>query len=428
MSESRIWTGGAATDPGFRHVGALRAAGERELAERLLGDRDVQDAIERLDRAGGVAGARRHLLATAIRLTPEMAPDVDDIIGACRNVLGIDGPLETYVYADPLFNAAAVAPEQGRLFVLLSSALLEAFEAEELRFAVGHELGHHLFGHHRIPVAALLGGVTRIDAGLALRLFAWQRYAEISADRAGLVAAGGLEPAARALFKLASGLRGDRVKVRVDQFLAQAGDFREEAERPATAGDQLRSDVFATHPFSPLRLKAAELFATSWVIQPGGAPLSDVETRVQELMTLMDPSYLQDPSDVAEAMRRLLFAAGVAVAAASGAITEESVKALERLLGVGSIPSRLKPDVIRADLPSRIETVNRIVPPLRRAQVIRDVCVIACAGGRLDDAKLTVMREIARAVGVDERVIACAVETSSSACCGVRAQGWREKE
>ena len=129
---------------------------------------------------------------------------------------------------------------------------------------------------------------------------------------------------------------------------------------------------------------------------------------VQDLMTLMDPSYLQDPSDVAEAMRRLLFAAGVAVAAVSGTVSEESIKALEQLLGVGSMPPRLKPDVIRADLPNRIEGVNRIVPPLRRAQVIRDLCVIACADGRLDEAKLTVMREIARAVGVDETVIPCA--------------------
>jgi Zn-dependent protease with chaperone function len=408
--------------PAMAAVG-LRAAGDRELAERLLADRDVQDAIERLEREGKAPGARRHLLATAIRLTREMAPDVHDIIDACRRTLGVQAPLETYVYPEPMYNAAAVAPEQGRLFLLLSSALLEAFEPDELRFVVGHELGHHLFEHHRIPVAVLLSGVTRIDAALALRLFAWQRYAEISADRAGVVTAGGLDPAARALFKLASGLRGDRIKVRVDQFLTQVGDLRQEAERLATAGAQPRSDFFATHPFSPLRLKAAELFAASEVLRAGGAPLSDVEIKVQDLMTLMDPSYLQDPSDVAEAMRRLLFAGGVAVAAASGTVTEQSLKALERLLGVGSIPSNLKPDVIRADLASRIDLVNRIVPPLRRAQVIRDLCVIACADGRLDEAKLTVLREIARAVGVDDTVIPCAAHSSPTGSCGACASG-----
>jgi hypothetical protein len=393
-------------------AGGLRAAGDRELAERLLADPDVRDAVERLERRGKDAGARRHLLATAIRLTREMAPDVHAIMDECRHMLGVEAPFETYVYPEPMFNAAAVAPEQGRLFLLLSSALLEAFEPDELRFVVGHELGHHLFEHHRIPVAVLLSGIARIDAALVLRLFAWQRYAEISADRTGLVTAGGLGPAARALFKLASGLRGDRIKVRIDQFLTQAGDLRREAERLATADDEPRSDVFATHPFSPLRLKAAQLFATSDFLQPGGVPRLDLEMQVQELMTLMDPNYLRDTSDVAEAMRRLLFAGGVA-AAASGAVTEESLKALERLLGVGSIPANLKPDAIRADLPARIDMVNRIVPPLRRAQVIRDLCVIACADGRTDEAKLTVIREIARAVGVDDTVIACSTHHSS---------------
>ena len=404
-------------------IGGLRAAGDSELAERLLADPDVKDAVERLERRGKDSGARRHLLATAIRLTREMAPDVHAIMEECRRMLGVEAPLETYVYPEPMFNAAAVAPEQGRLFLLFSSALLEAFEPDELRFVVGHELGHHLFEHHRIPVAVLLSGIAQIDAALALRLFAWQRYAEISADRTGLVTAGGLDPAARALFKLASGLRGDRITVRIDQFLTQVGDLRREAERLATADDQPRSDFFATHPFSPLRLKAAQLFAASDLVEPGGVPRLDLEMHVQELMTLMDPSYLQDTSDVAEAMRRLLFAGGVAAAAASGTITEESLKALDRLLGVGSIPTNLKPDAIRADLPSRIDTVNRIVPPLRRAQVIRDLCVIACAAGRTDEAKLTVIREIARAVSVDETVIACSTQGPPTGSCGACVHG-----
>ena len=288
------WVSAAGPGP----VAGLRAAGDRELASWLLADPDVRDAIERLERSGMATGVRRQLLATAIRLTPEMAPDVHATIDACLRVVAVEGPLETYVYPEPLFNAAAVAPEHGRLFLLLSSSLLEAFEPDELRFVVGHELGHHLFEHHGIPVAALLSGGARIDAALSLRLFAWQRYAEISADRAGMVTAGGLDPAARTLFKLASGLSGDRIKVRVDQFLSQVADFRREGERLATAGGQSQSEVFATHPFSPLRLKAAELFAASEVLEPGGAALLEVEMRVEELMGLMDPSYLQDTSDV----------------------------------------------------------------------------------------------------------------------------------
>jgi tellurite resistance protein len=290
---------------------------------------------------------------------------------------------------------------------------LEAFEADELSFVVGHELGHFLFQHHRIPVGALLGGAERIGAGLALQLFAWQRYSEISCDRAGLWCAGSLEPATRALFKLASGLRGERVRVRLDAFQSQYRDLQEETAKTSAGDRPARPDWFATHPFSPLRLAAAELFVGSELMVKGGASRADLEAKVHELMKVMEPSYLQEKSDVAEAMRRLLFAGGVAIAAASGTIKEKPIEELERLLGRGSVPFELKPDLIQRDLPSRLKDVKKTVPPLRRAQVIRDLCVIARADGRVDDAEKKLLLEIAREVEVDTALVSCTVEADS---------------
>ena len=237
----------------------LQAEGDRALRERLLANRAVTAAIERLAKKGVGEGARRQLLATATRLTAEMAPDLYAVIDGCRTTLGVDAPLEIYVYPDPRFNAAAVKPEKGRLLLMVSSSLLEGFEPDELRFVAGHEMGHYLFDHHAIPTAALLGGQAHLAPQLALRLFAWQRYAEISADRAGLCCAGGLEPAARALFKLASGLTSDRVRVSIDQFVAQVGDLRREGEAETVETQARRGDWFATHPFSPLRLKGGRI-------------------------------------------------------------------------------------------------------------------------------------------------------------------------
>jgi tellurite resistance protein len=383
----------------------LQSDGDRDLAERLLKEPDVKRAIEKIDREGKEAGARRQLLGTSIRLTPEMAPDVHETLDGCRRTLGIESPIETYVYPGAAFNAAAIRPERGRLLLIVSSSLLEAFEPDELRFVAGHELGHHLFEHHRIPVANLLDGKKRVTAGLVLRLFAWQRYAEISCDRAGVICAGGIDPAARALFKLASGLRGGRVKVRIDQFLSQVADLKEEASLMAPQDDRSRADWFSTHPFSPLRLRAADLFAHSELITQGGTPRAELEAQVQELMTLMQPSYLHEKSGVAEAMRRLLFAGGVAIASASGEVKEEEIEELERLLGPGSLPPEVKPEVIRKDLPSRIEDVKKQVPPLRRAQVLRDLCVIARADGRVEPEEHKVIRDIGAAIEVEPALV-----------------------
>ena len=395
----------------------LQAEGNRDLRERLLADHTITTAIERLTKKGLGEGARRHLLATATRLTAEMAPDVHSVIDGCRTTLGVDGPLEIYVYPEPRFNAAAVKPEKGRLLLMVSSALLEGFEPDELCFVAGHEVGHYLFDHHAIPTGALLGGAARLAPQLALRLFAWQRYAEISADRAGLVCAGALDPAARALFKLASGLTGDRVRVSIPEFLAQVGDLRTEAEALTVDVQARRGDWFATHPFSPLRLKAAELCAASELVTTGGTPRATLEAEVQELMTLMDPSYLTARTDTAETMRRLLFAGGVAIATAGGGtVTPEAIAALERLLGPAALPPDLKPEVIVADLPSRVEQVRANVPPLRRAQVIRDLCVIARADGHVSGAELAIIRDIAAKVEVDDDLVTCALDPASAEC------------
>ncbi len=391
----------------MRTADDLRAQGDRDLAAKLLKNHDIRKARERLEKEADKLGARRQLLATALRLSPGMAPDVDQVMESCQKTLGMDSPLETYVYPDAAFNAAAVRPERGRMFVLVSSALLEEFEPGELRFVVGHELGHHLFDHHGIPVAAMLAGKQRVDPGTLLRMFAWKRYAEISSDRAGLVCAGNLDSAIHALFKVASGLHGDRIKVQVEPVLQQLEDLREEAHRMAGADEPMRADWFSTHPFSPLRLRAAQLFAASERMVEGGTSMEEVEEQVQDLMDLMDPSYLKDPSDEAEAMRRLLFAGGVLLAAADGDVSKETLEELEDLLGAGSVPSEINPEAIREVLDRRVKAVREQVPPLRRAQVIRDLCIVAQADGVFTDAETVLLMEIADAVDVDRGTIYC---------------------
>jgi tellurite resistance protein len=46
------------------------------------------------------------------------------------------------------------------------------------------------------------------------------------------------------------------------------------------------------------------------------------------------------------------------------------------------------------------------VPRLRRAQVIRDLCVVALADGRVDPEEERVLNELATAVGVDTSLVA----------------------
>jgi tellurite resistance protein len=359
----------------------IRCRNDRQLYHDLLGRPAVrrinEELTARLDE--GPTGIRRRLLATSVRLSRNMSPALHAMADECIDHLGVTIPLELFVYAGPQFNAACFKPEQDRLYVMFSSSLLEAFSDSELRFVLGHELGHHVYRHHDIPIGYLLRGRQAPSPRLALDLFAWSRYAEISADRAGAHCADDFDSVARALFRLASGLRGDTIRFDLADFLRQLDDMQVADAQPGQGAP--REDWFSTHPFSPLRVKALELFYGSTLARPDGTPIDELEVGVQELMNLMEPAYLEGRTDDAETMRRLLFAGAVAVARADGEIQEAEIAAFEEFFGEGSLSSALDIDRLIEELPDRIERTVTKVSPSRRMQVLRDLCLIARSDG-----------------------------------------------
>lgn len=376
----------------------LRSSTDAAMAAKLAAHPDVKRAKEALARDAERVKIRRQLLATSVRLNAELAPDLHRIIDMCVERLGVQTKVEPYVYPSATVNAGVARPEDGRLFVMFSSEILDRFDDDELCFVVGHELAHHVFDHHDIPIAAVTSVEAGVDPQLALELFSWSRFAEISADRGGLYCTQSLEAVGRALFKLASGLRGTKTNLAIDALLAQMEEI--EATGFAKADDAARADWFSTHPFSPLRLKAAQLFANSEHMKAGGTPADRLELETNELMGVMEPGYLKSDSDEARAMRRVLLAGGMLVAAAHGEIDVAEVAALERFLGEGSISDKLSVEALAEDLPRRLEALKAEAPRARRAQVVRDLCVIALADGHAAPDECKVIADIALALGV----------------------------
>jgi tellurite resistance protein len=377
----------------------LRCAQDREMAEALLQNPQVARVNERIAKQEekGNLGVRRHLLSTSVRLSPVMASELHATASDCAARLGIDIPLELYVFPSPSYNAACVKPEAGRLFVLFSSSLLEAFEPAEIRFVMGHELGHHVFGHHDVPVGWILRGDQRPDPRLALDLTAWSRYAEVSADRAGAYCAQDLEAVAHALFKLASGLSERLVNFDLADFLKQVDEMQLEAGEPGQGAPT--SDWFLTHPFSPLRVKALQLFDQSELMRKGGTTVAELDVGVHGLMSIMEPSYLDGRTGSAEAMRRLLFAGSIAVITATGEVTEAEITVFEKFFGDRSYSAKLDLDKIKVELAERIRVAREQTSLSQRMQVMRDLCTVAGADGQATE-ELAVLKRITKELGI----------------------------
>ena len=373
----------------------LRSQHDLELFQQLLLDRDVKKVNDQIAKQveKGNLGIRRRLLSTSVRLSPSMAKALHATADECREKLALDIPLELYVFPSPTYNAACVKPEAGRLFVMFSSAILESFTEPEIRFVMGHELGHHVFGHHDIPIGYIMSGQNRPNPRLALTLTSWSRYAEFSADRAGAYCCNDLESVAHALFKLASGLSGQYAKFSVKEFLAQVDEMQLEESQPGQGAPT--EDWFMTHPFSPLRVKALKLFHDSELILPGGIDSNELDMGVESLMSLMEPSYLEGKTDAAEALRRLLFAAAIAVAEVNGDISDEEVAVFEEFFGQDAFSHKLDTEQLKAEVNDRIEQVNSLTSIPQRMQIVRDLCLICRADSRASAAEREFLCEIA---------------------------------
>lgn len=391
----------------------IRCSNDLRLYQSLLEDPDVVRVTEQIDRfeKKGPMGVRRHLLSTSVRLSRSMAPALHRMADECGEKLGLAMPLELYAYSSPQFNAACFKPEGGRLFIMFSSSLLEAFAEKELLFVMGHELGHHVYRHHDIPIGYILRGDEKPRANLALELFAWSRYAEISADRAGAFCASDLDSVARSLFKLASGLTSDKVvQFSLDDFLKQLDDMMLTDAEPAQAAHM--QDWFSTHPFSPLRVKALKLFDEFDMLRSDRLSKVDLEHQVQEVMGLMEPSYIEARTDTAETMRRLLFSGAIAVADARNGISDEELAVLQGFFGDGFSVENLDIEKSKAELPNRIEATREQASITQRMQVLRDLCLVARAEGETSQSELDVLMDIARDLEVPcEFVVQCMEET-----------------
>src|SRR3954453_783562 len=212
-------------------------------------------------------GFRLSYLAGSIRVDHRQYPRVYQRFTEAAATLDVAELPELYVSQSPMINGQAIGMDKP--FIVITTGAVEKLDDEELRALPGHEIGHVRSGHAVYKTIMII--LTRWAASLSwlpvgaitLRaiiaaMYEWWRKAELSADRAGLLA--GQDPAAslRLLMKLAGG--GDLSQIDTAAFLEQATEYE--------SGGDLRDSIhkiglttWSTHPVPVAR--ASEL--RKWV-------------------------------------------------------------------------------------------------------------------------------------------------------------------
>jgi Zn-dependent protease with chaperone function len=268
--------GAAGTAPARRRVvltgissRAWEHPADRGALTALRELRGFDDVVKAFFGMWNERGFRLQFLGGAVRVDHRQYPRVYHRLTEAAASLDVPDLPELYVVQSPWLNAQAIGME--RPFIVVNTAAVNQLDDEELRCLLGHEIGHVRSGHavYKTILIILTNWAQSLSwlpvGAIALRgiiaaMLEWWRKAELSADRAGLLA--GQDPAAstRLLMKLAGG--GDLSEIDTAAFLEQAADY----ERSGDLRDSLhkiRMTTWRSHPVPVARAAQLRLWIES---------------------------------------------------------------------------------------------------------------------------------------------------------------------
>jgi Zn-dependent protease with chaperone function len=230
---------------------------------------------------------RGTLLGSTVKVTERQFPSLYKLVARCAATLQVPVP-QVYVANSPVMNAFTFGTEDDS-FIVLHSALVDAFSEKELLFVIGHETGHiqnkHVVYNTALillqRMAELFIGPLILPAVVALN--AWYRRAEITCDRAGLLCSQDLDSASRSFIKLAVGSKRLSDEVDMREFLAQHDEAKGSVGR--------YMEAFQSHPYLPKRIKALQVFAESEIYrgalgQSGGLGMDEVDDKTSAIISM----------------------------------------------------------------------------------------------------------------------------------------------
>jgi len=185
-------------------------------------------------------------LGNAIRVHQNQYPEIFEIFKSQAIQLGVPRA-SLYIKQDPYLQAFTLGITS--CTVVLTSAIVEQLSKKELKFVIGHELGHYKAGHTKISSLIIPIGANNVLSGFVFGI--WNRKAEYSCDRCGLILTKDIDSSISALIKLAVGKKLYK-KLDIKGYVSQI----KTANRTSVKFSELLGD----HPLITNRIKSLMLF------------------------------------------------------------------------------------------------------------------------------------------------------------------------
>lgn len=316
---------------------------ERELGAQIYSALQgaVVESILKIAKDGtGDDYWRSQMEGHCMKVEKDILPKFYALCQEVKEKLDFKEPVDFYITGDGTLNAFSVAAENEDEphIVNLNSAMFDLMSDDELRFVVGHELGHIInkdTALKRLIYFVFPPETTQTPIILQYKIRLHDQLAELVADRYGYLACGNLDACVTAFFKMASGLDLGKMNVSIDALLA---DNRKRLDFFLKGKGLSRYD----HPVNPIRVQAIHLFATE----------KDEEALNKGMDDLIGILLKVGNDPIDESLSYFIASAGLIVANADDKITEKEIEhIIQHLAELQIFPKQFLDSVAEADVP-----------------------------------------------------------------------------
>jgi uncharacterized tellurite resistance protein B-like protein len=260
---------------------------------------------------------RSRMEGNSLRVEKGLMKSLYALFEDVKDKLGFREKVDLYVTGNADINAFSVLAERkGEPHIInLNSGLVELMTHDELRFVLGHELGHII--NKDSELNQLIRFVyppddTELPPVLENKVRLWSQLCELIADRYGYMAIPDIETCVSAFFKMSSGLNIKRLDLDMHAYVKEN---RKNLEY-FMEGDGVSLDE---HPVNPIRVQALHLFAQD-------------DTANGEMRQLVEILYKTETTEINRLKPYLVASSGLIVTNADGQATEDEIEHILSIL------------------------------------------------------------------------------------------------
>lgn len=297
---------------------------QRKLLYKQIYDSLHGDLIEQIFAETCDASALQERNIDNIRyempIEKDTLPQLYRICTEVKKQLHFKEPIDFFLISSKSINACSCESrklEEAHHVIELNAGLVDIMSENELRFVIGHEIGHLIShdGHLKSLIHYVCGFKEEdFDQYISCRLKMYNLLAELVADRYGYLACNDEEASIMAMAKLGAGLDISRMGVSLDNLLK--------------ANKRHLKIIFAqedtqqySHPDHPIRIEALHIFSTSKTNE-------QVERRMQKIEDFLRQLKPQDA-----VLLKLLAAFGIKLAKLQDGLSPQTYHALIVAMG-----------------------------------------------------------------------------------------------